>query len=99
MDCAVLSTTAFNLIAVLTGVREIEAIWAARSSVTTPDAALQQALAISAFLMLYGAGLVAVGFWRRSGFPALAGAAPAGLHHPEDLSLRHAQPQRRATAW
>jgi hypothetical protein len=65
--CAALSTIAFNLIAVLTGVREIEAIWE-RSSVTTPDAALQQALAISAFLMLYGAGLLAVGFWRRSGF-------------------------------
>ena len=65
--CAALSTIAFNLIAVLTGVREIEAIWE-RSTVTTPDAALQQALAISAFLMLYGAGLLAVGFWRRSGF-------------------------------
>ena len=67
MECAVLSTIALNLIAVLTGVREIAAIWA-RSSVTTPDAALQQALAISGFLMLYGAGLLAVGFWRRSGF-------------------------------
>jgi hypothetical protein len=65
--CAALSTIAFNLIAVLTGVREIEAIWE-RSSVTTPDAALQQALAISGYLMLYGAGLLAVGFWRRSGF-------------------------------
>jgi uncharacterized membrane protein len=29
---------------------------------------LQQALAISAFLMLYGAGLLAVGFWKRSEF-------------------------------
>jgi len=66
-DCAVLSTIGFNLIAVLTGVREIMAIWE-RSSVTTPDAALQQALAISSFLMLYGAGLLALGFWRRSGF-------------------------------
>ena len=65
--CAALSTIAFNLIAVLTGVREIEAIWE-RSSVTTPDAALQQALAISGYLMLYGAGLLAVGFWRHSGF-------------------------------
>lgn len=67
MECAALSTIAFNLIAVLTGVREIEAIWE-RSTVTTPDAALQQALAISGFLMLYGAGLLAVGFWRRSEF-------------------------------
>ena len=65
--CAALSTIAFNLIAVLTGVREIEAIWE-RSSMTTPDAALQQALAISGYLMLYGAALLAVGFWRRSGF-------------------------------
>ena len=65
--CAALSTIAFNLIAVLTGVREIAAIWD-RASVTTPDAALQQALAISAYLMLYGAGLLAVGFWRRNAF-------------------------------
>jgi uncharacterized membrane protein len=67
MDCAALSTIGFNLIAVLTGVREIESIWE-RSSVVTPDAALQQALAISGFLMVYGAGLLAVGFWRRSEF-------------------------------
>ena len=67
MDCAALSTIAFNLIAVLTGVREIASIWE-RSSVITPDAALQQALAISGYLMLYGAGLLAVGFWRRSEF-------------------------------
>ena len=65
MNCAALSTIAFNLIAVLTGVREIEAIW---DSYLTPEAALQQALAISAFLMLYGAALLAAGFWKRSGF-------------------------------
>ena len=61
---------AFNLVAVLTGVREIDAIWdfsAARSPVN-PDAALQQALAISGFLMVYGAVLLAVGFWKRSAF-------------------------------
>jgi len=67
MECAALSTIGFNLISVLTGVREIESIWE-RASVTTPDAALQQALAISGYLMVYGAGLLAVGFWRRSGF-------------------------------
>jgi uncharacterized membrane protein len=67
VECAALSTIAFNLIAVMTGVREIAAIWE-RATVTTPDAALQQALAISGFLMVYGAGLLAVGFWRRSGF-------------------------------
>jgi uncharacterized membrane protein len=65
-NCAALSTIAFNVIAVLTGVREIEAIWGTYPA--TDDASLQQALAISAFLMLYGAALLAAGFWRRSGF-------------------------------
>jgi len=63
---AAVSTIAFNLIAVLTGVREIVAIWG--SSAATAEGALQQALAISAFLMLYGAVLLAGGFWKRSGF-------------------------------
>jgi uncharacterized membrane protein len=67
MNCAGLSTIAFNLLAVLTGVREINAIWSSTSS-WSADAALQQALAISGFLMLYGAVLLAAGFWRRSGF-------------------------------
>lgn len=66
INCAALSTIAFNLIAVLTGVREVEAIWG--NSLATVDAGLQQALAISAFLMLYGAALLAAGFWRRNGF-------------------------------
>jgi uncharacterized membrane protein len=63
---AALSTIAFNLIAVLTGVREINAIWGGTS--TTVDEGLQLALAISSYLMLYGAALLAVGFWKRSGF-------------------------------
>jgi uncharacterized membrane protein len=67
IGCAAASTIAFNLIAVLTGVREISAIWAGVAT-GNEDAGLQQALAISAFLMLYGAGLLAVGFWRRSEF-------------------------------
>jgi hypothetical protein len=70
-NCAALSTVAFNLIAVLTGVREIAAIWGSSSAGAAgagADAALQQALAISAFLMLYGAALLTVGFVRRSGF-------------------------------
>jgi uncharacterized membrane protein len=69
-NCAALSTIAFNLVAVLTGVREIDAIWdlSATSSSANLDAALQQALAISGFLMLYGAVLLAVGFWKRSAF-------------------------------
>lgn len=64
--CAGLSTIAFNLIAVLTGVREIAAVWGGGD--ITGDAALRQALAISAYLMLYGAGLLAVGFWKRNSF-------------------------------
>jgi uncharacterized membrane protein len=69
-NCAALSTVALNLVAVLTGVREISAIWdtSAASVSANLDAALQQALAISGFLMLYGAALLAVGFWRRSAF-------------------------------
>jgi uncharacterized membrane protein len=65
-NCAAMSTIAFNLIAVLTGVREIDAIWGGSSM--TADEGLQLALAISAFLMAYGAALLAVGFWKRSGF-------------------------------
>jgi uncharacterized membrane protein len=68
MNCAALSTIAFNLIAVLTGVREVSAVWAPAPNTWSADAGLQQALAISAFLMLYGAALLAIGFWRRSGF-------------------------------
>ncbi|MGA1982093.1 MAG: DUF2339 domain-containing protein [Acidobacteriaceae bacterium] len=67
-NCAALSTIAFNLIAVLTGVREVSAVWAPPPNTWSADSGLQQALAISAFLMLYGALLLAVGFWRRSGF-------------------------------
>ncbi len=65
--CAGSSTIAFNLIAVLTGVREIAAIWNT-STTANAEASLQQALAISGFLMLYGAALLAAGFWKRSGF-------------------------------
>lgn len=60
------STVAFNLIGVLTGVREISSIWGATS--ITVEQGFQQALAISAFLMAYGAALLAVGFWKRSSF-------------------------------
>jgi len=67
MVCAAMSTVAFNVIAVLTGVREIAAVWEG-SAGAGADAALKEALAISAYLMVYGAALLAVGFWRRSGF-------------------------------
>jgi uncharacterized membrane protein len=70
MNYAALSTIAFNLVAVLTGVREIDAIWGLSSDAaySNLDAPLKQALAISAFLMLYGAALLAIGFWKRSAF-------------------------------
>ena len=60
------SIIALNLVAVLACVRELETAW--RHSYGSPEADLQRSLAISAFLMLYGAGLLAVGFWKRSAF-------------------------------
>jgi uncharacterized membrane protein len=60
------SIIAINLIALLVGVREIDALW--YSPVTNPEGDLQKALAISAFLMLYGGILLALGFWKRTTF-------------------------------
>ncbi|WP_433974052.1 DUF2339 domain-containing protein [Tunturiibacter lichenicola] len=57
---------AFNFIAILSCLRELDSAW--RVSAGNPEADLQKALAISAFLMLYGAGLLAIGFWKRSSF-------------------------------
>jgi uncharacterized membrane protein len=59
------SIIGLNLIAVFTGVREVGALW---PSATNPESELQRALAVSAFLMLYGAALLAIGFWRRTAF-------------------------------
>jgi uncharacterized membrane protein len=60
------SVIALNLVAVLACIRELETAW--RQTYGSPEADLQRSLAISAFLMLYGAGLLAVGFWKRSAF-------------------------------
>lgn len=60
------SVIAINLISVLAGVREIGSLWP--TTISSPDAELRRALAISAFLMVYGAILLAVGFWKRSAF-------------------------------
>jgi uncharacterized membrane protein len=60
------SIIAFNLVAILAVVRELEVLW--YNPTGDPEADLQRSLAISAFLMLYGAALLAVGFWRRSAF-------------------------------
>lgn len=57
---------AINLIALLTGVREIRALWP--HAISDPEADLQRALAVSAFLMVYGGVLLALGFWRRTAF-------------------------------
>lgn len=57
---------AFNLNAVLAGVVQINSLGVYGAEGT--DAALERALAVSAFLMFYGALLLAVGFWQRSAF-------------------------------
>jgi uncharacterized membrane protein len=60
------SIIALNLVAVIACVRELDTTW--RRTYGNPEADLKKSLAISAFLMLYGAGLLAVGFWKRSAF-------------------------------
>ncbi|MGH9597996.1 MAG: DUF2339 domain-containing protein, partial [Edaphobacter sp.] len=57
---------ALNLVAVLACVRDLDTKW--HPIAGSPETDLQRSLAVSAFLMLYGAGLLAVGFWRRSAF-------------------------------
>jgi uncharacterized membrane protein len=52
----------FNLAAILTMVNEIDNLF------TSTDAGLRQSLSTSAFLMVYGAALLALGFWRRMSF-------------------------------
>ena len=59
---ASIDSVLFNLIAILVVECEIGSLWPRQ------HAGLQRSLAISAFLMLYGAVLLAVGFWRRSAF-------------------------------
>lgn len=60
------SIIALNLASLLACVREIDTAFGPIYG--SVDAGLQRSLAISGFLMLYGAALLAVGFWRRSGF-------------------------------
>jgi len=55
-----------NLIAILSGVREIRSLWP--TGTTNVEMELQRSLAVSGFLMAYGAVLLAIGFWRRSAF-------------------------------
>jgi uncharacterized membrane protein len=67
LEIAVASIIAFNLTAIISVVRELELLWY-NPTVYNPEADLQRSLAISGFLMLYGAMLLAAGFWRRSAF-------------------------------
>jgi uncharacterized membrane protein len=60
------SLIALNLVAIVAGVRELDTVWNLTSA--QPDAALRKALAISTFLMIYGAILLTVGFWKRTAF-------------------------------
>ena len=66
MQIAGASIIALNLVAVLACVRELDTTW--RQTAGDPEADLQKSLAVSAFLMLYGGGLLAIGFWKRSAF-------------------------------
>jgi uncharacterized membrane protein len=61
---------ALNLLALLACVREIDTLFQRTPGNldTGLDAGLQKSLAISAFLMLYGAALLTIGFWKRSAF-------------------------------
>jgi uncharacterized membrane protein len=66
LEIAAASIIAFNLVAVIAVVRELDHLWYPTTG--NPEADLQRSLAISGFLMLYGAALLAVGFWKRSAF-------------------------------
>ncbi|MDQ2835522.1 MAG: DUF2339 domain-containing protein [Acidobacteriota bacterium] len=66
LSIAATSVLALNLTAILATVRELATIW--QNPAGNPDADLQRSLSISAFLMLYGAALLAAGFWKRSAF-------------------------------
>jgi uncharacterized membrane protein len=67
------SIVALNLVAILSGVVEITALWSGAAD--TANAALKQALAVSAFLMAYSALLLAIGFWKRNAFIRWQGLA------------------------
>jgi uncharacterized membrane protein len=60
------SIIALNLVAIVACVPELDTIWG--QTAAHSDAELQKALAVSAFLMIYGGVLLAVGFWKRTAF-------------------------------
>jgi uncharacterized membrane protein len=59
-------TVALNLLTLQAGIDEIVTFW--NPYAATSASALPTALTISAFLMLYGAALLAAGFWKRTAF-------------------------------
>lgn len=60
------SIIALNMAAILACIRELDTAW--RYTPGNIQADIEKSLAVSAFLMLYGAGLLAIGFWKRSAF-------------------------------
>jgi uncharacterized membrane protein len=64
------SIVALNFVAIVACVRELNTVWGQTlvNSAIHSEAELQKALAISAFLMIYGAVLLAAGFWKRTAF-------------------------------
>jgi uncharacterized membrane protein len=67
LEIAAASIIAFNLLALFAIVRELSLLWP-NNTAGNLESDLQRSLAISAFLMLYGAALLAAGFWKRSAF-------------------------------
>lgn len=67
LEISAASIIAFNLVAILAVVHELTLLWPGNTAGNL-ESDLQRSLAISAFLMLYGAALLAAGFWKRSSF-------------------------------
>ncbi len=65
-ELALVLTVAANLVTLLSVIREIDGLFRAAGS--APEAELQRSLAVSGFLMVYGAALLTAGFLRRSAF-------------------------------
>ncbi len=65
---AAAALTAFNVVALAATVHEIDTYWSFSAEGDSGSNPLALALSISAFVMLYGAALLAAGFWRRSAF-------------------------------
>jgi uncharacterized membrane protein len=66
LQIAAASIIGLNLTTLWSVVQEIAVFW--RNAAGNLDASLQKDLATSAFLALYGAALLAVGFWKRRAF-------------------------------